>query len=384
MPIHDGPTSTSTAAGIGSPHPTATAGPGERRPLGTPADQRTGDTIRSGPPGVAHSGENGRPSPDDPPVSGPLFSVAGTGKAVTRRPARRSDPPIRTRRCSPFVTAPQTAVGAARAPRPRARRRAPPPGIAPKWGHGKIIPVRPTPDDGARIAKKAAFALVGSRTPAAELIFIGSATASLLPANASPRRRRPSPRNRHQRGNRCGSPTTKSQRREHEHEPPAPDASRATQAESTQPRDRWLEPHRPDHRAPCRQGRHQAASRPTGERAPAPPRLPDPTHHNLAERPEAQPTDQPHRPNTPTAAPPRPDHCEPTHKGSRTSKESHPLDRQTGPTTPGLPPRQTRGVRGVAPRADIPRDPGKHPKGAQHDKPDRVGVRGFEPRTSAV
>ncbi|KJE24760.1 hypothetical protein FF36_00767 [Frankia torreyi] len=187
MPIHDGPTATSSATAIGSPHP-VTADSGGRRPPGTSADRPTRRTVHPGPPGVAHPGEIGRPSPDGFSQSGPLFSADGTEKAAAGRSARPSD---RSGSPSAMLTLRHRPPGDARrgAGAPSAGpTSSTPTGMAPKWGRTEIIPVRPAPDTDARIATKAAFSQVGGVLSTREAIFIWSPAAGPPPANSSAQR----------------------------------------------------------------------------------------------------------------------------------------------------------------------------------------------------
>ncbi len=187
MPINDGPTGTSSAAAIGSPH-LPPPGADRRRPLGTLAGRRPGDTVRPGPPGVAHPGGNGRPNPDDLPAFRPLFSASRTGKSTVGRPAGHPDhcrrlPPILTRRHRP----PDDVRGGVGAPSAGPMSSAPT-SMAPKWGREEVIPVRPTRSQGARIGRKAAFALVGSQSTTRERILTRPAV--IGPPHASPPTRR--------------------------------------------------------------------------------------------------------------------------------------------------------------------------------------------------
>ncbi len=316
-----------------------------RRPRGSSAGRRPGGTVPGGtvrprPPGVAQPGGNGRPNPEDLPAFGPLFSATRTGKSTVGRPARRSDRchqlrPILTRCHRPSDDV-RDDVGAPSA----GPMSSTPTGMAPKWGREEIISVRPTRSQGARIAKKAAFALVGSRPTTRERILKWPAAAG--PPRASPPRRR---------GKSAAETDTKGETAADHQRPHLKDASMSTN-----------HPHRT---------------------LPAPPRTV--SVQTLAQRRSHRSSRRPTLPGqrAPHALPPHLPQHGPTPQGAP-CPQRHPRPPQTTSKNEIPHPHKPGGSGGSPPRADIARDLCKPPPGAQHDKADRVGIRGFEPRTSAA
>ncbi len=349
MAIHDGPTATSSATAVGPPRP-VTFDSGRRRSSRAAAGRPTRRTVHPGPPGVAHPGEFDRPNPDGLSRSGPLISTGGTRKAIALRLARSADhtgPPsaMLTLRHRP----PEGARRGAGAPSAGPTSRTPT-GMAPKWGREEIVPVRPTPEAGGRIAKKAAFVLAGSAPTPDRTISIRWPAAGPPPANSPTRRCLAAP------GTDTKGETAADHRRPelkgasmsttHPHRTlPAPPARLHRAAPGPTPR--------PTTRTPPSEPLVRRASRPIASAPGAIPRAPALT------RPSPRPArrfDMAARSTPARAAPPTTSaKAHPPRDPMRSEPDSHPHP----PIHPNPPPHPSRGVRGVAPRADITRDRGK-------------------------